>query len=484
MAINFPSTPVLDQIYTLDKASWKYSGTAWVPQGSVLPKTTVVSEPAFLMPNQALNSQTVVLKARATSLLAGTSISSFRLTTPNGTTTTVAANADGTASVSFIATGTTGTALTVLAQATDSWGNNSKEVGYTVTIGTAFVNKAAITSPVNEATLVENGLTITTAAFGATGASDILNRSEFEVRTAAAGSGTLIWSGSVDELLSVVVPDDTIAAGATVFVRARHVGNTLGIGQWSDDVQITAAPVLTPAKFGDPYQGGFYGGRIQQGDNWYAIVVSPLSQETSLASANTTGGLLNTEAKSIDDGWSNTNEIMSNSSTFWPAAAYCHNLVYAGYSDWYLPSVMELELLYRTLKPTTSINATTQIVLSGAVSGTSGYGNSTSNVSQWPATTVPARTGTNYTNSALATSPAITSAVSFQGAGVIEGFFSATYWTSSSPGAFTANRENMAHFDFSSGAVIGSASNTGDALLTTTVRRVRPIRRVFLRSAV
>lgn len=480
MAINFPNTPVLDQVYEVGNTSWQWNGTAWIPQGSVVPRTLVMSDPIFLMPNQATSGQTVVLKAKSSSLIQDTTIASFRLTKPDGSTVSELANLSGEASTSFTASGTVGTQLTVKAQAVDSLGNLSKETGYIVTIGTSFVNKANITSPLNEATEVQNGLVIETSAFGSTGAPDTLNRTEFEIRTAILGGGTLVWSGSVDLLTSITVPDDEIPAGTTVYIRARHVGNSLGVGQWSDDVEITMASALPPSEYGAPYQGGFYAGQIKIGSDWYALVVSPLSQETSLV-ANSEAFLMSTESKSIEDGWSNTNELVTLSSTSFIAATYCYNLQYAGYSDWYLPSLMELELAYRTLKPTNLVNATSQSPVSD-ISSSSTIGSTTENLTLFPATTVPSRLGYYTNSSGVALYPTTTSSENFQGAGVVEGFDTTTYWTSSAPSSRISGRANFCYFSFSGGFWQGDASSSASSSFTTVLRKVRPFRRVYLRS--
>lgn len=445
--------------------------------------TYVVDDPVFLMPSQALDGQVVLLKAQAQSLLNDATIASIKLTPPSGVPSTISADTSGIASLEFTASGTVGTVLTVKAQAIDSLGNLSKEVTYTVTIGTSFVNKATITSPINLATGVGNGLVITTAAFASSGATDTLDRTEFEVRTGTLGGGTLVWSGTTTSGLSITVPDDSIPAGSTVYIRARHVGVTLGSGQWSDDTQITMAAVLPPSQYGAPYQGGFYAGQIKIGTSWYAIVVAPRSQETITYSYyNANYGTLSTQAKSITDGFSNTNELVANGGTNWAAASYCYNLNYAGYDDWYLPSLMELELVYRTLKPTTDVNSVSQIAEADLLN-TSG-GTFTGNGTNFPATTIPSRTaGTNYSNTgATGTYPEISSSINFQGFSVLEGFSTTTYWSSSGPSGAASSRENMAYFTFSNGTLSFNASSTGSATYVTTNRYVRPFRRVFLRS--
>lgn len=484
MAINFPSSPTTGQTFTNNNTTWKWSGTVWQPVSPQTYNTVVVSTPVFSTPNQATVGQTVVVKAKSNSLLSDVAIKEYRIGLPSGIVT-VAADALGFGQSSFVTSGTVGNVITVTAQAIDDLNNVSNTNTYDITLSTSFVNKATITSPLTEATLVENGLSITTAAFAATGASDTLDRTEFEIRDA---SDVLLWSSSALAALTVAVPDDTIAAGATVFIRARHVGVSLGNGQWSDVVQITTAPILTPANYGDAYQGGYYAGRIKMSGNLYAIVVAPASSETVLASATGTAGSLTTGAKSLVDGLANTNDLILNSTSFWPAASYCYNASINGYTDWYLPSLLELELAYRTLKPNETLNSVSPANGGSTVANyTSSWGGNITlewSFASGTLTPTPPAIPTNYTNtSGIATLPSMTASQLFQSSQSQQAFASDTYWSSSGPSNVTTGREHLACFRFTDGYAVGNGSaSAGDVTLTTQTRRVRPFRRVFLRT--
>lgn len=496
MALNFPTSPTIGQIYTLDNVSWKWNGTAWDKVAKTIPDTYVVSTPVFSTPGQAQSGQTVTVRARSESLISDTVVQYIKFGLPSGEVT-VSCDATGTAETTFTASGTVGTEIVISAIAIDNLGNLSKTGSHTITISTNFVNQATITSPLNEATNVENGLIIQTSDFASTGTTDTLNYTEFEILSLA---GTVLWTAQSVGSLQITVPDNAIAEGSTVNIRARHVGNTLGSGSWSPLVQITYAGVLTPSNFGDPYQGGFYAGRIQLGTSIYAIVVAPKSIESTLAAVSSTintAGILGTGCRSIDDGWSNTNHIVETikplvGTTTFPAAEYCYNLSYGGYTDWYLPSIMELELAYRTLKPGSSSNSTLQapvsdlVFTSGASTliGTTLY---TENTTLWPVTSYPSRLGTTYTNSgSTATYPSLTTATQFQGQ-VQEGFTEIAYYSSSMPNNLVEGKYlQPIIINFGNGGVYGmvtaSASYSGNSSLLTTARPVRPFRRVFLRT--
>lgn len=337
-------------------------------------------------------------------------------------------------------------------------------------------------------TVVNNArASITASKFTTAGTSDTQSALEVEVRTGTLGTGTLVWSGSTSGTGAneIQIPNGALPAASSLYARARQVGTAVGASQWSDDVPFTTATNVTPAAIGEAYAGGFYAGDIRLGTSWYALVVAPASQETyaAFASAVDVAPGLTTEAKSIEDGLANTNELVAHSSVSWPAAKYCYDLTYAGYTDWYLPSIVELDLIYRTLKPTNSLNATTQApvtdINSNGVIGATSY---TENITLWPGVTNPAKYATTYTNTSVAVMPTTTTATNFVGFGTSEGFYTESYWSSGVLSSGTTARESGTMLNFASGGMSGSGSTSGVATYTTTQRKVRPVRRVFLRN--
>lgn len=121
--------------------------------------------------------------------------------------------------------------------------------------------------------------------------------------------------------------------------------------------QSTASkPVPVPTTPGEIYEGGYYAGRIRVADKVYALILSPRAQGAMSAVA---WGLTNNPTpgtSSFNDGWANTQAMIALGENNFPAAKFCNDLVINGFDDWYLPSVDELEILYRNFKPTTIDN--------------------------------------------------------------------------------------------------------------------------------
>lgn len=100
--------------------------------------------------------------------------------------------------------------------------------------------------------------------------------------------------------------------------------------------------------------GGFYAGRIRIDNTVFALIVAPKAEgekDTSewIAKHKDVPG-----AKSYCDGLANTNAMAEAKSKL---ALWVQSLSIGGNDDWYLPAQDELEIIYRTLKPTAETNS-------------------------------------------------------------------------------------------------------------------------------
>lgn len=245
-------------------------------------------------------------------------------------------------------------------------------------------------------------------------------------------TGTLAQSGSG----TITV---TGLSGNTSYTFTVKATNSVGDSPASSaSNSITTQPII-----GQAYGGGFFAGQISTAGNGvadYNLVVAPkasgdVSRDWKTATTATPG------ANSVIDGPQNTADMVADgSSTAYPAAHFCNDLVVGGFSDWYMPAKNELEICYYNLKPSTTSNDTTSGINANAV---------------------PSR-GSNYTTGV----PAQVSEAAFQ-AGGSEAFNVQTYYSSTE---FSDARAWEQGFD--TGDQGDSSKNNG--------LRVRAIRRVAI----
>jgi hypothetical protein len=206
-------------------------------------------------------------------------------------------------------------------------------------------------------------------------------------------------------------------------------------------------------QIGAAYEGGFYAGRIRyQGIIWYLIVAPKETGATGTGYTLTTmlqwktANTVTAGTRSEINGVSNTDAMAAAGIAAHPAAQFCRNLSLGGFTDWYLPSQLEMDAVYKSLKPDTTANSTAW--------GINPY-------------FIPPR-ATNYT----AGDPAQTSVVDFQDGG-LKAFVADEHWTSTE---IDSNRGWRSYFD--NGRFGPTASNS---VLTKSANptRVRAFRRVI-----
>lgn len=117
---------------------------------------------------------------------------------------------------------------------------------------------------------------------------------------------------------------------------------------WTNMIGGPATPPPPPG-LGDEYEGGIIFYIFQAGDPGYVAgethgLISTLEDQEP-AQWGCQGGAIGGTSSDLGSGQANTNLILAGCSTPGIAARICDELVYNGFSDWYLPSNNELTLL-------------------------------------------------------------------------------------------------------------------------------------------
>jgi len=291
---------------------------------------------------------------------------------------------------------------------TSAWSNSNT---FTTT------NKYVITPTVsvtNGPDQVDETPTLSTSAFAVFGGTDTHASTDWQI--VKVSDSSIVWqsTGNTTNKLSIVVPANVLLENTSYKARARHSGATLGSSAWGEYSFITRAQffTFTPDNIGKSFGGGYYGGTIKVLGQNYAVITAPRSQGGESGNLSwCTATNANPGTTSRNDGVANTNTLLNDTSRAYPAAAFCRGLNINGFTDWYLPSKDELELLYRSFKPTTAINTA-----SYSAGGNSNGDNPSS---------VPPNTGP-YT----AYNPSQTTVSAFKYPSGAESFTLNSYWTS------------------------------------------------------
>lgn len=285
------------------------------------------------------------------------------------------------------------------------------------------------------------------------------NGAAYSWNTGAANTVALSAVAASGKSITYAVQSGSLPAN--VSISGANITGTPNTGQTNTSVVIRATAadtnrfadrtlwftIIADPVVGDFYLGGYFAGFVsmtQDGVATHRIIVSPKTQGQSIktwknSDTDTPG------ATSQIDGYQNTIDMVNHGdATTYPAAHFCNDLVINGYSDWYLPAVLEYDILYNNLKPNTD----------GNVWYVSGMGIN--------AYSVPKRTS-QYTSGGP---PYRTSVAIFQEGGAEE-IFPEDHQTSTE-----ANASNSYRFDMRNGYWQTTNKNSG--------RYVRAIRKVAI----
>lgn len=147
----------------------------------------------------------------------------------------------------------------------------------------------------------------------------------------------------------------TFGTTSSVLPKAKNLPALARAVRLVDIATLTAETV--PTVLGTMYAGGYYAGQILVGTELFALVVSPKASgyNGNIGYAVADADYENLPSNSRCDGWNNT--ISRNTARF-PANQWARSLNIAGYTDWYIPSTDELEMLFRAFRPLPAEGAT------------------------------------------------------------------------------------------------------------------------------
>lgn len=103
-----------------------------------------------------------------------------------------------------------------------------------------------------------------------------------------------------------------------------------------------------PTVIGESFGGGFYAGDIEDGGQWYKLIVADIEADVYGLPWGGYGTDLQA-ATSNTNGPANTEAMAAAGPGVHPAAEHCLNWRGGGFDDWYMPARSELQVIYENL---------------------------------------------------------------------------------------------------------------------------------------
>lgn len=207
--------------------------------------------PVLSSPTSVINGSTLALAMSSAATASGASISNFLVSVNGGAAQTVQA-VNGAATFNWVASGANGAVVTFSVQAVDTNGSTSPAATRQATIVVVLVNTPSFISPTDGTTGVSVAPLLKISPLSLTGAAAANHVStDWEIRTAAGGQGTLVDSSLVNQTSkeSYQVPAGKLSNGTKYFARALVRDQNYGASSYGEVSFTTAvqagAPVVT-----------------------------------------------------------------------------------------------------------------------------------------------------------------------------------------------------------------------------------------------
>jgi hypothetical protein len=165
--------------------------------------------------------------------------------------------------------------------------------------------------------------------------------SQWQVSTTSNFSSLVVDEVSGPVISYRIVADLTV--DTTYYWRVRYKDVDGVWSNYSPTTTFKTALIFNPETLGEPFNGGYYIGITSSTNGCqYYLLLSPNS--TGCACCQWTNSSCYNVGTCRNDGFFNTFSRLNNSS--FPAANWTATRTINGYSDWYLPAVMELKTIY------------------------------------------------------------------------------------------------------------------------------------------